>query len=74
MAVDEYHTSTSVLSDAGRPSTGAYCENPVSSEAVFHTGSDSEPSTTMLVSMRRAMTSSRALRPSTIRVSCAGAS
>src|SRR2546423_15589882 len=43
MASGAYQTSTSVESSAGRPSTGRYCENPVSRAARRHTGSASPP-------------------------------
>jgi len=52
IAVDEYQTRTSVESGAGRPSTGWYCENPVSSAARCHAGSSSLPSMTISASMR----------------------
>src|SRR4051812_50210977 len=39
IASGAYQTSTSVGSSAGWPSTGWYCEKPVSLAAVDHTGS-----------------------------------
>src|SRR5512144_248193 len=53
MAVGEYHTSTSVESSAGRPSTGEYSENPVRAAACAQTSSESRPSTTTPASARR---------------------
>ena len=52
MALGAYQTSTWVESSAGRPSTGWYCENPVSMAAWDQTGSSSTPSTVAVVSIR----------------------
>src|SRR2546429_10014280 len=43
MASGAYHTSTSVESSAGRPSTGRYCEKPTKRGARRHTGSCGKP-------------------------------
>ena len=44
IASGAYHTRISVCSSAGRPSTGWYCQNPVSRAACAHAGSSSTPS------------------------------
>ncbi len=53
IASGAYQTRTSVCSSAGRPSTGWYCQKPVSRVARFQTGSLRTPSTrTSSASMR----------------------
>src|SRR3712207_6940447 len=42
IAVGEYHTSTSVESCAGTPSTGVNCEKPVRTAACCHSGRSEE--------------------------------
>jgi len=56
--VGAYQTSTAVESSAGRPSTGRYCEKPVSVAARLHTGSSSTPSIFASASNRGMRTSS----------------
>src|SRR6266480_4178760 len=58
MASGAYQTSTAVESSAGRPSTGRYCEKPVSVAARLHTGSSSTPSIFASASNRGMCTSS----------------
>ena len=62
-SVGEYHTSTSVLSCAARPSVGKNCENPVSTAASAHAGSSNLPSTTTAASRRGVVTVSSPRRP-----------
>ena len=63
MASDEYHTSTSVESAAGSPSTGVYSEKSVRRAAFAHTGSSRLPSTFTVSAKRGALTSVWPLRP-----------
>ena len=50
MALVEYQISTSVGSSAGTPSTGLYCEKPLSTAAPLHASSSRLPSITMSIS------------------------
>src|SRR5215218_82539 len=64
IAVEEYHTSTSVESSAAMPSRGMNCEKPVRSAACFHCGSSRVPSIRSDTSSSRGgLTSSWFCRP-----------